>query len=1098
MAFLSNLFGLGSKKTQRPLRLMIAGRETLDDLAFSAMKTKLLQHEANLILEDEAALRLAAEGADERALYRRFLEETRMAKVLVIGFTRDDPGTAKPGAAKLTSKTFETALPTLPAGGLIRSWLDEELAQVRETDGTVQVLVPDLVLAGISEIDRKRLGLGKEARITLRVERSGVVNKPDFNINEYWIRNERTLASPIVEGAILRAGSAQHLLPGVFAITHDAIERFRGEVGTLPDLAWAKLTEIFKATHLEQLTKTAGTMRLMTASDFSIGYDKELARIRPYFLRPNPLPGTERKNFAPLLTERYLQIAVKQMRMGDEVPGHIVFDSSTFLLIPKELRKVLRVVNDLAVQGGEAANRLMFNPMLAIRKELTKGNPDALTDPDVAAALDAAETLFVETPDFLSQRIKGFGPWSPKLLGFVNTFKAPWFPESEDRMTLLIGGECVSFTKSELKAFLGRLETAQAQGAATIDVNGADVDIALIDAGKIREILKAKSGDEEKRKSEGDLPPGEGKEDDGDESEEPKRFGPILKDNLETLAYLAERVRREPFTHPTPTLAGGFSLLPHQHEALDWLKGLWNRGVPGALLADDMGLGKTLQCLTFLEWLRRGFSSAETPRPALVVAPVGLLYNWEAEGRKYFPESLATPLILKAETVRRFAYRSSSEVLREISDAPWVLTSYETLRDKNELFRMVDWGLVVFDEIQKIKNPTALMTEMAKTLQSQFALALTGTPVENSFQDLWSIMDTVVPGFMGSLRDFNGTYSQNEDIEASGRELHRILTGQLTAPGLDAEDSDGKDEKDGKRAEGAEPIVLMMRRLKQDRLKSLPQKTLRTHRIEMPPAQRAAYMSILEARQRDPKAPENSPLAVLQRLNRCSFSPDIAEGLTEASIERSGRLKALFAILDEIAAKGEKAVIFVQHHDVQRELASLIAERMKLAKTPSIINGSTKPEVRQDLVKAFQNEPEGFDVIILTGRAAGTGLTLTAANHAVHLERWWNPAVEDQCSDRVYRIGQTKDVTVHIPMAVLSDGPGGQPSFDDTLEAFLANKRTRSTSVLMPIDDDPRGTAFAQEFFKNDADVRGAVGAASGKSGEAPVVDSTRIEDVPF
>lgn len=262
-----------------------------------------------------------------------------------------------------------------------------------------------------------------------------------------------------------------------------------------------------------------------------------------------------------------------------------------------------------------------------------------------------------------------------------------------------------------------------------------------------------------------------------DEPVRPVRYGPVLQDNLEVLQYVASRNRRDAFTHELTGLSPEFRLLPHQTEALDWLKDLWNRGVPGALLADDMGLGKTLQCLSFIRWVIQGLEAEDHPRPALVVAPVGLIENWRLEAEKYYPRSLKSPDILTGQKAAAALRLPRPELLSRLESADWVLTNYETVRDKFELFGSVNWSVVVFDEAQKIKNPVALMTETAKSLEGGFTLMMTGTPVENSFQDLWSIMDAAVPGFMGSLSDFMRRYGGDADIEEAGAELNAALTG---------------------------------------------------------------------------------------------------------------------------------------------------------------------------------------------------------------------------------------------------------------------------------------------------------------------------------
>ena len=266
---------------------------------------------------------------------------------------------------------------------------------------------------------------------------------------------------------------------------------------------------------------------------------------------------------------------------------------------------------------------------------------------------------------------------------------------------------------------------------------------------------------------------------------------------------------------------------------------------------------------------------------------------------------------------------------------------------------------------------------------------------------------------------------------------------------------------------------LMMRRLKTERLKNLPAKQTKVVPALMPERQRQAYQAILDARRNDPENPQNTPLAVLSRLADCSLLPEPlfdSTVLTDELIQGSARLTAFFQILDGIAAKQEKVVVFVQHFDVQTVIAQAIQARYKLDHVPGKINGRMATEARQKVVTAFQNGLPGFDAVVLTGRAAGTGLTLTAANHVIHLERWWNPAVEDQCSDRVYRIGQTKDVTIHIPLAMRS--ASDVQSFDATLNASLEKKRSRSTSVLLPSqpsngDQDFMASFFGQELKTN-------------------------------
>lgn len=375
-----------------------------------------------------------------------------------------------------------------------------------------------------------------------------------------------------------------------------------------------------------------------------------------------------------------------------------------------------------------------------------------------------------------------------------------------------------------------------------------------------------------------------------------------------------------------------------------------------------------------------------------------------------------------------------------IEKEAWVITSYETMRDKIELFGNIRWGLVVFDEAQRIKTPISLVTECAKSLKQNFVLALTGTPVENSLTDLWSILDAVVPGFMGTLSDFNAKYVKADDPIKSGRTLHELLTGQYEAAG--------------------EPVRLMMRRVKRDCLSALPTKRTEVRAKTMPPEQREAYREAAAGRRLSksgaaPVKGKGSGLQKLQALMNVSLLPDpIDKGLelTDDVISRSGRLQALFEILDDIHAKNEKVIIFVNRVSVIGAVARAIQRRYNLTSIPETIEGSMLPKARQRVVNRFQTAPAGFDALVLSIRAASTGITLTAANHVIHLERWWNPAVEDQASDRVYRIGQkASEVVIHIPQAVFDvNAPESDRSFDAILERFLNKKREMSRSVLVP------------------------------------------------
>ncbi|MCL6559713.1 MAG: restriction endonuclease, partial [Firmicutes bacterium] len=362
-----------------------------------------------------------------------------------------------------------------------------------------------------------------------------------------------------------------------------------------------------------------------------------------------------------------------------------------------------------------------------------------------------------------------------------------------------------------------------------------------------------------------------------------------------------------------------------------------------------------------------------------------------------------------------------------------VITTYETVRDYQVSLGQVDWGVMVLDEAQKIKNPTALVTTAAKAMKYEFGICLTGTPVENSWIDLWSILDFAIPGHLEPLTEFARKYhyplrKHGTDVEALGRELK-----ERVAP-------------------------YFLRRTKEENLKGLPEKKVMYYRVPMPDYQLRRYIECVTQARRTLPDPQGGGrgrhiLRAIHLLYEISLHPDLpclneaclASQSTGEFVSASAKLLKTFEILDDVRRVGEKAVIFLRSRKLQRLLQRAIYERYGL-KT-AIVNGETLGEVRKRLVDEFQAKP-GFNVIIMSPDAAGVGLNVVAANHVIHLSRPWNPAKEDQATDRVYRIGQKKTVFVHTPLAVHPLFEGG--SFDEKLDRLLSRKRQLSTTVLLP------------------------------------------------
>jgi SNF2 family DNA or RNA helicase len=500
------------------------------------------------------------------------------------------------------------------------------------------------------------------------------------------------------------------------------------------------------------------------------------------------------------------------------------------------------------------------------------------------------------------------------------------------------------------------------------------------------------------------------------------------------------------------------ALKPHQTSGLAWLEECWNKGSPGALLADDMGLGKTLQALGFMAWLRDAFGRMERRRPKgpfLVVAPTGLLANWIAEhDRHLFEPGLGEVCraygrhlsALRNDGVRDIDTGVPALDHQQIRNADWVLTTYETLRDYHMSFAAIPFACAVFDEMQKVKNPASLNTRAAKTVNADFILGLTGTPIENQLEDLWSIMDIIDPGRLGDLRSFSSTY-RADDLK-SLEKLRAIL--------LDSS------------ADGPAPIL---RRLKADHLEGLPQKLVHMRRRSMPEAQAHAYAVVIARAKSDDAG---SMLERLHQLRGVSLHPVWPQTGAVADphtyILQSARLMGTFEILDRIAQRGEKALIFLESLDMQDRLALIIKNKYKLPKQPMQINGEVSGEKRQKAVDEFQQRLAGFDVMILSPKAGSVGLTLTAANHVIHLSRWWNPAVEDQCTDRIYRIGQDQTVNVYYPMAIHPEY--GEGSFDALLNGLLERKRDLGRRMLIPPVNLKRDEAWSAENLTREAGTR--------------------------
>ncbi|MFB9802197.1 DEAD/DEAH box helicase, partial [Streptomonospora salina] len=431
------------------------------------------------------------------------------------------------------------------------------------------------------------------------------------------------------------------------------------------------------------------------------------------------------------------------------------------------------------------------------------------------------------------------------------------------------------------------------------------------------------------------------------------------------------------------------ALRPYQSRGAAWLRFLGELGL-GAVLADDMGLGKTVQLLALLADERRA-DAAERPGPTLLVCPVSLVGNWQREATGFAP-GLAVHVHHGPARLR------GNALAKAAGGADLVVTTYGmVLRDTDELAAM-PWHRVVCDEAQALKNSGTRQARAVRRLPARARIALTGTPVENNLDELWSVMEFANPGLLGSQQAFRA---------GIGARVERAAAQEGTVPG-DGDDSAAQ----LRRITG--PFIL--RRLKTDRaiISDLPDKQESRAWCTLTPEQASLYRAAVDDMAERLEGTEGIQrkgvvLAAMARLKQICNHPAQFLGDGSALAGRSGKLERLQELLEHVVAAGDKALCFTQYTALGERLAPYLARR--LGREVLWLHGGTPRARREEMTRRFQASPEPM-VLMLSLKAAGTGLNLTAANHVLHIDRWWNPAVEDQATDRAFRIGQRRDVQV--------------------------------------------------------------------------------------
>ncbi len=454
-------------------------------------------------------------------------------------------------------------------------------------------------------------------------------------------------------------------------------------------------------------------------------------------------------------------------------------------------------------------------------------------------------------------------------------------------------------------------------------------------------------------------------------------------------------------------------LRPYQERGFMWLYSNTLKGL-GSCIADDMGLGKTVQVITLLLKLKE---EGKFNKPALVVCPTTLLGNWQKECEKFAP---SLNVVIYHGLNRAAAPKSKSagesktpkESKNIFKDEDLIITTYGTVRSDIDYLKELEWGLVIVDEAQNIKNPAIDQTRAVKSLKSDCRIAMSGTPVENRLTELWSIFDFINKGYLLNLNEFQKQYSVPIEKYRNRNKIENLK--KSTSP-------------------------FLLRRLKTDKsiIDDLPEKNVNNEYCRLTKEQAALYTKTLDDIMAEIETSEGIDrkglvLKLISSLKQICNHPVNYIKKGEAAKELSGKSLKIIELIDKILYSGEKVLIFTQYKEMGDILVKIIEKEFKLE--PIFFHGGIPRKKRDEMVEEFQNPESRKSIMILSLKAGGTGLNLTSAANVIHYDLWWNPAVEDQATDRAYRIGQKKDVSVYRLITL--------GTFEEKIDEMITSKKT--------------------------------------------------------
>ncbi len=959
--------------------------------------------------------------------------------------------------------------------GDLRAWGDQHEGELEIGDDRIRASHD--AIASLSSGAARALDFPADVHLTLRTDVTGTLGHPDFRLAYEWVDTGRRVV-PTRRGALLSTSDGPRRLPLWIKRALDLADGF--DAGRPVEDHWKTLAEFRRAldpgeagaeeiptgrdTPQTAMTAFLRGLEVRIANRFSIAPDATLGQfdVVPYSahrLEDYGVPDGEISETDAELTGEALAAFQERLRSRGARPAYQLGNNS-YLVINEESRPVLEEIARVQRAGRAERQAFVRNPQVFLSEAIGRHlrETDAFDGVDAQGQEEMVEAAtrgtFIESREY-SARVTGTTVYERPAPSIEGSGTA-WLPEV---FSEAVKEAITRMPTAELEALREHMARTLEEGTPTpARVGGEDVQVTPERLAEVEGVLAARREDR--------APDTEAPQDDV-EPETPGRIILDALDNSEDLTWRADLIPRVPGLVPGVPDTIVTPLRQHQVESFDWATRAWRSGLPGILNADEQGLGKTLQTIAFLNWLQAHMETAgsEERGPILVVAPTSLLKTWEAEVERHvaprrfghlvrlYGSSLAGHKIAAArgtETDTGLPLLDLAWLEEAIAEGRahryWFLTTYTTLANFQHSLGGIRFSALVMDEIQNIKNKDTIASKAAEAMNADFRIGLTGTPIENSTMDLWTIMDRLVPGALGSGREFRSRYGTPG--EANMAELHaRVFQPQGPYPAIG------------------------LRRLKDEVATDLPRKTRLMHPRLMPPSQSTAYDA---ARKNLVIGGAGAALKMLHHIRSVSVHPALHSVESPPDfVAMSARLSAVMEVLERIAATRERALVFIEHRDMQFRFAELLRHYFGLDRV-DVINGATPIPRRQAIVERFQQHlQEGagrFDVLVLGPKAAGTGLTLTAATHVIHLSRWWNPAVEEQCNDRVHRIGQVSPVTVHVPLAI---HPGyREQSFDCLLQSLMQRKRRMAAQALWPMGDTGEDLAGLQHGLGTEQDER--------------------------